>query len=155
MAGKMILLTALILAGCRGSVREGETVNSMRTEATPVPPQEQSPLRIDPGLPPGGPCVVRRLAPQPGALRGVSLREMDRVPVSRGAKKPVTSAWRIQAESALGSGTIVRVEGAKARDDYYLGDGIFAGCNQSSLASAYLTLAPAPGVAEFDILQLG
>ena len=155
MAGKIMLLTALILAGCRGSVREGETLTSMRAEAAPAPPPQASPLRIDPALAPGGPCVVRRLAQKAGALRSVSFRAMDRVPVYTDPSRPIFSAWRIKAGSDLGEGSIVRVEGTSSRKDFYVGGGIFAGCNQSSLASAYFTLAPTPGEAEFEMIQLG
>lgn len=156
MAGKTILVAAIILAGCRGSVRESETVTALTRGEAPLPlTQEQSPLKIDFARAPDGPCTVRRLALRRGGLRGVSLRAMDRIPISGNPAKPITSAWRIEAESDQGSGTIVRVEGTKVRGDYYVGDGIFAGCNQSSLASAYFTLAPAPGVAQFEILQLG
>ena len=156
MAGKTILVAAIILAGCRGSVRESETVTALRRgEATTALRQDQSPLKIDFARAPDGRCAVRRLALHHGGLRGVSFRAMDRIPIFGNPAKPMTSAWRIQAESDQGSGTIVRVEGTKVRGDYYVGDGIFAGCNQSRLASAYFTLAPTPGVAEFEILQLG
>lgn len=155
MAGKTILLAALILAGCRGSVREGETATQMRGEVARALPPEQSPLKVDPAHASNGPCSYRRVTFGRGGIRGVSLRAMDRVAISRGSAQPVTSAWRIAAESEQGSGTIVRVEGTRVRGDYYVGDGIFAGCNQSSLSSAYFTLAPPPGAAEFEMLQQG
>jgi hypothetical protein len=155
MAGKTILLAAMILVGCRGSVREGETASQMNGEVARALPPEQVPLKIDRAGAPTGPCSDRRVAIGRGRLEGVSLRAMDRVAISTDSGGSITSAWRIQAEGEQGSGTIVRVEGSAVRGDYYVGDGIFAGCNQPSLASAYFTLAPPPGAAEFEMLQLG
>ena len=156
-AKKTVLVAAIVLAGCRGSIRDPDVAAQVRAEAPSVTPGAKPlPLRLDRVHASGGPCNALR--PEASSGRHVlktSFRAMDRVPISWGSEQAVTSAWRISADSEEGPGTIVRVDGVKATGAYYYGEGIFAGCDQSSLQSTYSSLIPEDGTPLFEPMQLG
>ena len=152
-----VLMAAIVVAGCRGSVRGQDVTAQVRAQApSATPGAKPLPLRVDRVHASDGACsALRPGAPSGRDFRKTSLRAMDRVPISWGSGQAVTSAWRIIADSEKGPGTIVRVDGMKGTGDYYYGEGIFAGCNQSSLESVYSALIPKDGTEKFELMQLG
>ena len=156
-AKQTVLVAAIVLAGCRGAVREPDMPAQVRAEATAVAPSAKPlPLRLDRVHASDGACSALR----PGASSGRDFRKtlfraMDRVPIASSSGQAVTSAWRISADSEKGPGTILRVDGVKATGAYYYGEGIFAGCDQSSLERAYAALIPENGTEMFELMQLG
>lgn len=155
-AKSLVVMAAIALAGCRAKVREADAavaLASLRKAAVGDP----APLRVDRARAArGGPCDEVRLETPGREERGVaSSRALDRVPISWDAAAPIVAAWRLTVASGPGAGTIVRVDLPDLPEGFYVGEGIFAGCDQERLASAYSTLLPEDDDLPFLIPLLG
>ena len=79
---------------------------------------------------------------------------LERVNVRSRGSQVTRSAWRLEASSPAGSGSIVLLE-LSAEESFYRGDGIFLGWSQDRLAGAYQALAPKSDEPEPELPQLG
>jgi hypothetical protein len=152
MSAKIIVLASVVLFGCRGAVLEAHANESRgrATVGTPVAAVAPLPLNAD-EIGVGG-CPAR----SPGrGISDVSRRSMERIPIAWRSTGIVLSAWRVGADSEQGPGGIVLVERPDGSGTYFLGEGIFAGCSQSTLSSAYRRLARTNEPIEAESPQLG
>ncbi len=152
MSAKIIVLASTVLFGCRGAVLHAETNESRGRAATVAPVVAVAPLQLDAAEVGAGGCPARSLD---GSVREVSRRSMERIPIAWRSTGTVLSAWRVGADSEQGPGGIVLVERPDGSGSYYVGEGIFAGCSQSTLSSAYRRLARTNEPIEAESLQLG
>jgi hypothetical protein len=151
MSAKIVVLMSTVLFGCRGAVLHAETNESRQRTATVAPVVAVAPLHLDAADVGAGGCSARSL----GGSAEVSRRSMERIPIAWRSTGVVLSAWRVAADSEQGPGGIVLVERPDGSGSYYLGEGIFAGCSQSTLSSAYRRLARTNEPIEAETLQLG
>jgi hypothetical protein len=151
MTAKMIVLGSVVLFGCRGAALHAQE-SEPRERSMAGAPVAAPPMQIDADGMSLGACPAKSLGS--GSARGVSRRSMERIPVSWRSSGIVFSAWRVGADSEQGPGNIVLVDRLDGSGSYYLGEGIFAGCSQSHLSSAYRGLAPTSFVSEPEPLQL-
>lgn len=79
---------------------------------------------------------------------------LERVNVRTRASQVTLSAWRLEASSPAGRGSIVLLE-PPAEESIYRGEGIFLGWTQQQLARAYQALAPKSDEPAPDLPQLG
>jgi len=152
MSEKIIVLASIALFGCRGAVLHAEPNEPRERAATAAPIVAAAPLQLDAAEVGAGGCPVRSLG---ASMHRVSRRSMERIPVSRRSTGIVLSTWRLGADSEQGPGGIVLVERPDGSGNYFLGEGIFAGCSQSTLSSAYRRLARTNEPVEAESLQLG
>ncbi len=151
MNAKLIVLGSVVLVGCRGAALHAQTSRPGERGTAGVVLAEVSPLLLDAKEVRAGACAARAL----GRVSRATHRSMERIPISWRSTKTVFSAWRLEADSKLGPGSIVFADRPDGSGGYYLGQGIFAGCNQSTLSSAYKNLAPKSEAIEPDPLHLG
>lgn len=156
-AKTLVVVVAIVLAGCRARVREADAAAApanLREAAAAAARPNASPLRVDRARSSrGGPCEVGAAAS--GREERIAAAALDRVPVAWDEAQPIVGAWRLSVASGLGAGTIVRVDRPDLPEGFYVGDGIFAGCDQERLASAYSTLLPEDDDLPFLIPLLG
>jgi hypothetical protein len=150
MTAKIIVLGSVVLFGCRGAALHAQTTEPGERPMAETP-IAAAPMQIDVDGLSLGACPAKSLA---SSARGVSRRSMERIPVSWRSSGIVLSAWRVHADSEQGPGHIVLVDLLNGSGSYYLGEGIFAGCSQSTLSSAYRGLAPTNVMSEPEPLQL-
>jgi hypothetical protein len=152
MSAKIIVLGSIVLFGCRGAALHAQESEPRERSMAGAPVAAPAPMQLgEAGLSLGA-CPAKSLGS--GSARGVSRRSMERIPVSFRSSGIVFSAWRVQADSDQGPGHIVLVDRLDGSGSYYLGEGIFAGCSQSHLSSAYRGLAQTSFVSEPEPLQL-
>jgi hypothetical protein len=151
MYGKLIVLGSVVLFGCRGAALHAQTSGPGERGTVGIAVAEVPPLPLDAKEVRAGGCAARAL----GSGNRATRRSMERVPISWRSTETVFSAWRLEADSKLGPGSIVFSDRPDAGGGYYLGHGIFAGCDQSTLSSAFENLAPKSEASEPDPLQLG
>jgi len=152
MSAKIIVLASVALFGCRGAALHAQTSEPRERSTAGAPVAAPAPMQLDEAGMSLGACPAKSLGSR--SARGVSRRSMERIPVSWRSSGIVLSAWRVQADSEQGPGHIVVVDRLDGSGSYYLGEGIFAGCSQSTLSSAYRGLAPTNVVSEPEPLQL-
>jgi hypothetical protein len=151
MSAKIFVLASVVLFGCRGAVLQAQTNEPRERAATVAPVVAVAPLQLDAAEAGAGGCPARSL----GGSAEVSRRSMERIPIAWRSTGIVRSAWRVGADSEQGPGAIVLVERPDGSGSYYVGEGIFAGCSQSTLSSAYRRLARTNEPIEAESLQLG
>jgi len=87
-------------------------------------------------------------------LKQMVAQPLERVNVRSRGSQVTRSAWRLEASSPAGSGTIVLLE-LSAEESFYRGEGIFLGWPQEKLTRAYQALAPRSAESEPELPQLG
>jgi hypothetical protein len=85
---------------------------------------------------------------------GIVGKPLERVNVRSRSSQITRSAWKLEATSANGIGSILMVE-VSPEEIHYRGEGIFLGWSQARLAAAYKALAPKSDDTEPDLPQLG
>jgi hypothetical protein len=151
MSARLIVLGSIVLFGCRGAAPHAQTSGADERGTAGAVVAEVSPLPLESKEVRAGACAAREL----GRVSRATRQSMERIPISWRSTKIVFSAWRLNADSKLGPGAIVFADRPDGSGGYYLGQGIFAGCNQSTLSSAYQNLAPKSEPIEPDPLHLG
>jgi hypothetical protein len=87
-------------------------------------------------------------------MDGVVAKPLERVNVRSRLSQVTRAAWKLEASSSTGDGTIVLVE-VSAQEIHYRGEGIFLGWPRERLARAYQALLPKPAEADPVSPQLG
>lgn len=149
-AKTLVVVASIALMGCRARVREADAAgapSSVRSAQAGAARPDAPPLRVDrTQAVRKGPCGV------PGVY---TLRALERVPIAWDPAEPIVAAWRMTVSSERGTFAIVRIDRPEAPGGFYLGEGIFAGCDQERLAATYSALVPVDDSAPFLLLQLG
>ena len=104
----------------------------------PHPPDSPPP-------PPGDPL---------GGLRNVRFLSLERVAIRTRESITTRSAWRLEAASDEGAGTISLIE-ISPTVSLYRGEGVFLGWRASQLEAAYRELLPPSDEPAADYPQLG
>jgi hypothetical protein len=86
-------------------------------------------------------------------IGAVTATAPSRVPVRVRALSVTLSAWRLDATSPRGAGTLVLADHGGA--SWYRGDGVFLGWPQDRLGAAWRALLPPAERTDLDIPQLG
>jgi hypothetical protein len=87
-------------------------------------------------------------------LKNVTKKSLERVQTRLRSNLVTSSAWRLEVESAEGSGSITLVD-LSPTESYYRGDGLFLGWTQLDLATAYRSFLPQSEPSASELPQLG
>lgn len=102
----------------------------------------------DPPPPPGSP-------PDPlGGLTNVQFLSLERVPIRTRESITTRSAWRLNASTDGGDGTICLIE-ISPTVSLYRGEGVFLGWTGEALQAAYRSLLPKSEGNDLEFNQLG
>lgn len=82
----------------------------------------------------------------------LTVRSLERSPIRTRESGNTHSAWRMEIESAKGSGTITLVDAASP---FYRGEGLFLGWTQEQLTETYQKLLAPDDAPPFEVMQLG
>lgn len=82
----------------------------------------------------------------------LTVRSLERAPIRTRESGNTHSAWRMEIDSAGGSGTITLVD---ATPPFYRGEGLFLGWAQEQLAETYQRLLAPDDELPFEVMQLG
>src|SRR4030081_2396828 len=104
------------------------------------------PHRPDPGPPPSGDPL--------SGLKNVRFLSLERVPIRTRESITTRSAWKLQATSDEGEGTISLIE-ISPTVSLYRGEGVFLGWASGRLEEAYRGLLPRTEGSDLDLPQLG
>jgi hypothetical protein len=87
-------------------------------------------------------------------LKNVRFISIERVAIRTRESITTRSAWKLQASSDEGEGTISLIE-ISPTVSLYRGEGIFLGWSSGRLEEAYRSLLPRSEGSELDLPQLG